>query len=909
VNAPLEARIRERLRQIQAVTLQKLAEDLACIKFPERFGAGLLRRAGRNDEDQTTKGWPDAYVITDTGTVDGVEATRQKHTWEEHLRDDLRKARDPEYKTLSGYVFVGGYPSHKPLEREVDEWTERFAAAGLQHDRINLFIGEDLVFELCNPRYAGIRHRYLGIVANPTWFRLLGDAPLTDKRFGLFQPTKEEFEGKLVPTPRVLEQVLDGMERHGSVLVRGYGASGKTTLAELIARHDRVAPNAVWYADTARANAEDVEAAVLNEMIELAGCGVLIVVDNAHLDAGFAARVRDFWSRHLKPMQTRLLMLERKTQESDRRECKAAPVYELRAGIDEMLAVVKRLSSREACILDKPPEDATKSWARTFGGSDHPDFTAVDLIAFTAAVDRRLSDFAHGDFRLSAADAVEAVRARYLRPLQSNGEMQNVLRLAALAEFEIGVSDDQLAEPLAGLSHSVNDYGIVVYEAVGLEHRRLYRLVHAAVGPLLLAAVAGNFDSREDRLSAVGQSPGLGLRMAANLKRTDRGKPEAETLQRKVKDALRQDGWSRRARDFYDLANLARYGVREGLATEQRVDDEIAKSGTINRLIGHSPALAAVNQFLSAAKRLQLDVSIAMLGELAQTGPLREMLPASRPGDVTSFLRGHPQGRQILASIDEPRWTRSQRGVSPQLASITTSVCRFFAAECRAELAIAPARRQVKALDPKLWYNRDLSHLSHILRFARSPVADSRQLLEMLASSGWLADTYRGGAVGQLCGALMSLANYLDKDLRPLVLSQELADRVSSELAQPFVELERRASRPVCLLGGFDILGGRLPTTPQIDWSADPKAVRVLKDVAHSGTTGEIGMYELQLWFGLKALHQNHAAPRSLPRVRSEDFLFRLARVTPPTPTAASTQTELLVWLEQLKAADWTLYR
>ena len=318
-----------------------------------------------------------------------------------------------------------------------------------------------------------------------------------------------------------------------------------------------------------------------------------------------------------------------------------------------MLAVVKRLSAREALTLDEPPMDVTKAWARTFGGSDDPDITAVDLIAFTAAVDRRLSDFAHGDFRLSASDAVEAVRARYLQPLQINRELRNVLRLAAMAEFEIEVSDDQLAEPGIGLFHSVNDLGIVVHEAVELEHRRLYRLVHAAVGPLLLEAMAGGFDPRADRFAAVGQSPGLGRRMAANLKRTDGGKPEAEALQRKVKDALCQDGWSRRATDFYDLANLARYGVREGLANAQGVDDEIARFGAINRLISRNAALAAVNQFLSAAKRLRLDISIAALGELARTGPLREMLHFSRPSDVISFLRGHPDGRQILASIDE----------------------------------------------------------------------------------------------------------------------------------------------------------------------------------------------------------------------------------------------------------------
>jgi hypothetical protein len=197
-----------------------------------------------------------------------------------------------------------------------------------------------------------------------------------------------------------------------------------------------------------------------------------------------------------------------------------------------------------------------------------------------------------------------------------------------------------------------------------------------------------------------------------------------------VNDALREHGWSRRATDFYDLANLARYGVREGLAKGEGLDDEIARFGAIKRLIGRNAALAAVNQFLSAAKRLGLNISIAALGELARTDPLREMLHVSRPSDVVSFLRAHPDGRQNLANIDEIRWTEVQSRLPPELSSITTGVCRYFAAENRSDLAIAPARRQVRVADSKLWYNRDLSHLSHILRFAQPPIADSRQLMD-----------------------------------------------------------------------------------------------------------------------------------------------------------------------------------
>lgn len=64
MDSSLEGRIRVALQQIDANTLQKLAEDMALVAFPQRFRVGVLRRVGRNDEGQTTKGWPDAYVST-----------------------------------------------------------------------------------------------------------------------------------------------------------------------------------------------------------------------------------------------------------------------------------------------------------------------------------------------------------------------------------------------------------------------------------------------------------------------------------------------------------------------------------------------------------------------------------------------------------------------------------------------------------------------------------------------------------------------------------------------------------------------------------------------------------------------------------------------------------------------------
>jgi hypothetical protein len=288
MSSPIEAQIRQKLQQIYPVTLQKLAEDLACVKFPDRFGRRVLRRLGRNDEDQTTKGWPDAFVSTGPNEVDGIEATRQAQTWKSHLEADLTHAADPRYRNLSGYVFVGGYPGDAPTEAQIDNWVNQFVAVGLDRAKVTILVGADLVVELCKPEYAAIRQLHLGIAAAPDWFRLLGRVPINDRRLGLFQPTQEEYDTGLVRAPTITDAVIEDLLTGRCTLVRGYGAAGKTTLAELVARHERIAPNSVWYADLAQATEETAGAAPLNEMTELAARGTLFVVDNVHLNPDYA---------------------------------------------------------------------------------------------------------------------------------------------------------------------------------------------------------------------------------------------------------------------------------------------------------------------------------------------------------------------------------------------------------------------------------------------------------------------------------------------------------------------------------------------------------------------------------------------------------------------------------------------
>jgi pimeloyl-ACP methyl ester carboxylesterase len=109
-------------------------------------------------------------------------------------------------------------------------------------------------------------------------------------------------------------------------------------------------------------------------------------------------------------------------------------------------------------------------------------------------------------------------------------------------------------------------------------------------------------------------------------------------------------------------------------------------------------------------------------------------------------------------------------------------------------------------------------------------------------------------------------------------------------------------------LSAEPVHGKRIRGMPSMA-SADPQAELVLDEVAHSESTGAIGMYELQLWLGLKALQRLGQGPAAVPAARGGSFLARLAAALPPTTEAGAIQSDLLRWLEELREAGWRLDR
>lgn len=904
VTRPLSAPIVAALKRISANDLQCLAEDMACVKFPDRFNAGTLMRRGRNIDAQTTKNWPDACVSTGAGEVDGIEATRQGN-WDKHLADDLKKAQDGKNDRLSGYFFVGGMPSSTPTAKDIPGWTDKFAALGIPRERISLLVGLDLVAELEKPEYAGVRHRRLAIPPGFSTFQLLGASAIFDRRLGSFEPNADEYAAGRVGAPAALTDVEAALAADGVALVRGIGAAGKTTLARLLALTSDRAPKTTFYTDLAQQPAGHGQQ-MLNELTELAGAGVLVIVDNIHLDETLAAQVEQHWRSACKPLGSQLLLLGRRTELTNDSPLASLPPIELRASFTEMRAVVNRLAQRRT---DAPPQvtDAVAAkWARTFGGSALPDETAVDLIAFTAAVEERLPALLTGDMRLASADATKGVRARYLGPLAGEAELPNLLRLAALSEFEIEASDALLPAPLAGFPRTVDELGIVLRGEGGSTGRQSYRLIHAALGDILIGATPG-FDRSAELCAIAAQNPAAGLRILAGLKRIRAAPARVQPVEAAVAGAFADHRLAASAATFTELRVLARHVFTNGFKTAAALDTEIADSARLGELLASVRTLSPLNNFTSWAPKLGLTKTYAIITAhaLDRASAVHDTLYHSTILDVCNLARSLKSGEQFLKQIDRARWAKAQAQSPPLPIGEVVAAMGFLTRSGHGDLAVPPARHQLMLAGERPIFACDISHFSQLLRRSQCDDQDSAATFANLARAGWLDLMYEENAIGELAGALLSFANHAGKATRATLLRASLGARVHAELRadRPPNEAAKYAGRAICLAGGFCALGGHIeagtivePSPSEADWMLS--GLQIKQPLA-------LGMYQIQFWLGLKALHERGTGPASMPLDAGEEFLAKFEASRPPTDRAAQIQTTLCEWLAGRKQDGW----
>ncbi len=515
----LELRITEKLRTLPAVALQWLAEDIALIRDPKRYKN--LFGKGRNAEAQTTKGWPDAYVVRSDGTVDGVEATRDRCTWTQHLTEDIEKAKSPDHPNLNGYLFVAGYPDYSPTHKELGLRVRRFCELGIPEDRVDLLVGTGLVLELLQPKYARTLQWILGLSPRPEYFELIRQEQVPGKIESAFEPEAAEYRHAFVHRPALADTVESRLSEDGCALIRGWGAAGKSVLARLIAAGSdyRVLPAYKLDLKPFVGRVEDLRGKIDNILVEFGGEGVLFILDNIHLEEEFAVGVFHGWRELARWHGTRLLLVGRETRRIAGSAFEEAPIIPLvlRARADDVRGVYRRLARRELSTEHEPPEppkDILRTWVKSFGGDPKDSNHSVDLMAFSAAARNQMTRLLRCDWELNVSHARNEVRKRYLAPLLDD-ERKNLLRLAAISE-DVALPLEALAYPYDPFDKCIKE-GLVFETEHGEDKYIRYSLAHSALGKLLLAAAEPQVDRAAECRKVAHLSPFTGLYLAKHL--------------------------------------------------------------------------------------------------------------------------------------------------------------------------------------------------------------------------------------------------------------------------------------------------------------------------------------------------------------------------------------------------------
>ncbi|XMB48868.1 hypothetical protein QQ999_23750 [Pseudomonas fluorescens] len=917
----LVMRITQRLRTINANTLQVLAEEMAILACPARFNGRPLIRQGRNSEGQTNKGWPDAYVLTSPGVVDGIEATRDGQSWSKHLDEDLKKAKSPDNFNLSGYFFVASYPDHEPSAAEIKEWSEKFVNAGVPAENIQLMIGKHLAMELARPKYAQICQSLLGLASSPVYFENIRENIVLNKSVSLVTPTEEEFASGKVFKPGVATVVMDELQNEGVCLVRGHGACGKTTLAYWIGLSDSYHPAPVYYLDLVSLPIEASIGVIKNEMVGVNGPGALFIIDNIHIDENWAEVLLNHWREKCKVSGSHLLFLGRETGAKEGTSLGSVMPKIMRAGKEEFRQLVKLRCGNNVEVTDSILEQ----WLNIFGGrrglSRGNSMVVVDLIAFGAALERRKKHIRAGNFQLASSDAVDAVRERYLKPISDQKSLANLLSLAAVSEFELRVPRAAFKYPTAGLENDCVATGLV------LSHNDRFALAHAALGPLLLEA-APEIDIQSERVEIAKKFPYLGLGMIRAGMEPD----EHETMVAIIKETLQSDSWLQHCSNLHDVSGVVLSAIRTLKLEHSVLESVISSHNHLTKLIINTRSLETLTSTAGRLKSVRLVNTATTILEPStpkRLAALLKVINSARNSEILGYLKSlsHAKCKEILNKINVIDWVSSRSMVAVDNASTTCQLCRHLEFLGHKNLAASPALDLIKRFNFNCLSRSDLGDISNLIRLASPEESVLEHFLSQLMNAGWLSYTFSETRSGQLCGALMSFANTMPNHLRDRLLISAVSVRIEHEamkLRQLFILTEdeynfehrpsnthekllpfdvakkRSVARFVCVLGaGYALWGSSFPATQWV-WPQEVTAEEVyFSRSATDSESSNLGMYELQYWLGLKFLNYIKINIPVITDAKFMDsFAKRLKNSLPPTHEGSILRRSLLEWLE-----------
>jgi hypothetical protein len=676
-------------------------------------------------------------------------------------------------------------------------------------------------------------------------------------------------------------------------------------LAHILAADEADGARSTYYLDlTVREfGAEELYNQAVEDFVEFGGPGVTFIIDNVHLGERLAAELVGAWTEVGLSAGSRLLLLGRERNTPQGSPLGGHEPLMLRAGADELRGVVARLLAREG--RSSPPICAaqTREWIATFGGDPDDPQTSVDLVAFSAAVQRQLAALGNGVMELRPEDAVEGVRTRYWRPVEAREEAANLQRLAALAVLEVVPTDDALPFPSTGFPTSGRG-GLVLFQDAGNGGRKFYRLAHPALGQLLLRAIGIADQGAGERRAAARERAALALRLAYQAVDPD----ETAAMRNHFVDAARSGSWLESCANLHDAIVVARALPRENVATAAELDTALASSVHLRQLLAECRSPATWILFLSFLRQRAMSQTLESIVRQGRDTSLKlaRMLLGTKAHQVASFLRFHPAGAEIMQAIPPEEWASMQLAHAPKItATETVSALIHFEKQGRPDLARPPALAQVIAADPPQWRDADLTHLSHILRLAHAEAHEAEPLIVALDSAGWLSSTVKVLSTGALSGALLSLFNHVPETVLAHLPVDALEQRVGAELRDHAASGGEPGTRAICLLGTASEICPSLSIPPDVSWPsakviASMVSLRVRKD-----SLQQLGTHEIQLWLGLVRVAELRNDPVELPNEQGRRVLRLLNVTRAPSARSDALRLRLVSRLERLDEVAW----
>lgn len=914
---------------------------------------GILYCGGRNSEGSTTVGWPDAGVILPDGTIDGVEATCGKD-WQRHLEKDFKNAINSKYPKLAGYLFIAGSPTNVPAKK-IAGYKNKFVKIGIPKDKVDIVIGTRLVSELAEPEFARVRHTILGLRNLSDYFSMSRIGVDTSERVGVFQPEPDEYGKGWVYRPELAGKVEVCLSKEGCALVRGRGASGKTVLARMITMGDKYSRLPSYYIDLSQfADRIDVyRGKIINEIGEFGGKDILFIVDNIHLAENAADQIYDEWKHTFTHEGTLLLLLGRETKnlrgyafESD----DLNPMI-LTARSKEVRGVFRRLALKHIESendLPNPPENEVSKWVKTFGGPPENPETTVDLIAFSAAVTRRMNYLLESNWNLEEKDATAEIYKQYIEPLD-NDETGNLLRLSACPD-DFLLSKNALAKPHAEFNKSVKA-GVIFETEHGKDKYVNYRLVHSALGPLFLAAAP--IDVLKERILIAKADPFSGLVMASMLE-LDNQVDKIEVC-KILQGVISVPNWYLKNTNIRYLKKNVEFIERMGIADS--LDFDLQISSNFNELIiialktplnflvtflrytknelpkvheelakglckvdkqkdlltkSMESPFDALSCFLEYAENSLKDVYAYLQEQLAEENNIQNLVKKTYKtplANFLSFIKIISFSSQLLELIDIKVWNLSRQNDKPQQPDFIIRLDKTLVELGHPELSGAPAKTLIKNINVDHWNSPGIGihHFSHTIRLVDGVTPEqTNEFIEKVATQDWLARQYDIATTGGLAGALFAIFSYLDTEHHSKFCTEKLHERVKKEMRTFDSQAPEKQAQRLSLLGVAALLGmntaGIIP-----NYIKENSINRIIaKRKSHSQDTS-LQHLQAQLWIGLREMARLFPESMQIENCVGDDILSRWKVAETKTSHMAKLNQSMVTWLQSCATNNWKL--